>query len=90
MELVTRLQQALGIVLSIAGIVYLNLGFIGSEEQFDLEKGYRAIEASDFLFKAGLIFIVCGILATVWLAFKGTKLKMSLKILTVILSLIHI
>ena len=84
MELVARLQQALSIALIIAGIIYLNLGFISSEEQFDPEKGYRAIETSDFLFKAGLIFIVCGLLATVWLAFKGTKLKLSLKILTVI------
>ena len=88
MELIARLQQALGIALIVVGIIYLNLGFTGTEEQFDPEKGFSAIETSDFLFRAGIIFVVCGFIATVWLVFKGVKLKTFHKTLTVISVLI--
>ena len=84
MELVARFQQAIGITLLVAGIIYLNIGFMGSEAKFDLAKGYEAIEISDFLFKSGIIFIACGLVATVWLVFKRVKLCRSLKVLTAI------
>ena len=68
----------------VAGIIYLNLGFLGSEAEFDPAKGYETIEISGFLFEAGIIFMACGLVATVWLVFKRVKLRATLKVLTAI------
>ena len=89
MESIARIQQAIGILLLVVGALYINYGVSGNTlEDIDITTAMSAIEISDLLFIAGLIFIVCGVLATVWVFIKGGKLKIASKVLFTVSSLI--